>query len=97
MGQRCDLRMTRPRLVGVCFGVLLAVAAVMALLSFLAVRRFKSMLMQAKVEQTRSRYHMCNHFKHTHSHKVAWFVIGNSLQEVVASYNKAEVVIAALK
>ncbi|RXN30549.1 partner and localizer of BRCA2 [Labeo rohita] len=54
MGQRCDLRMTRPRLVGVCFGVLLAVAAVMALLSYLTVRRFKTMLMQAKVEQTRS-------------------------------------------
>ncbi|KAL0204180.1 hypothetical protein M9458_002198, partial [Cirrhinus mrigala] len=54
MGQRCDLHMTRPRLVGVCFGVLLAVAALMALLSYLTVRRFKTMLMQAKVEQTRS-------------------------------------------
>ncbi|KAI7811368.1 mucin-2 [Triplophysa rosa] len=62
MGQRCDLRMTRPRLVGVCFGVLIAVAAVMALLSYLAVRRFKSMLMQAKVEQTRSSYRRFNHF-----------------------------------
>jgi len=67
MGQRCDLHMTRPRLVGVCFGVLVAVTTVMALLSYLAVRRFKSKLMQAKVEQTRSRYHMCNHFKNTHS------------------------------
>ncbi|XP_039508850.1 mucin-3A isoform X2 [Pimephales promelas] len=55
MGQRCDLHMTRPRLVGVCFGVLVAVTTVMALLSYLAVRRFKSKLMQAKVEQTRSR------------------------------------------
>ncbi|KAA0722570.1 hypothetical protein E1301_Tti011945 [Triplophysa tibetana] len=62
MGQRCDLRMTRPRLAGVCFGVLIAVAAVMALLSYLAVRRFKSMLMQAKVEQTRSSYRRFNHF-----------------------------------
>ncbi|XP_050976190.1 mucin-4 [Labeo rohita] len=62
MGQRCDLRMTRPRLVGVCFGVLLAVAAVMALLSYLTVRRFKTMLMQAKVEQTRSSYRRFNHF-----------------------------------
>ncbi|XP_055061991.2 uncharacterized protein [Misgurnus anguillicaudatus] len=62
MGQRCDLRMTRPRLVGVCFGVLTAVAAVMALLSYLAVRRYKSMLMQAKVEQTRSSYRRFNHF-----------------------------------
>ncbi|XP_067260408.1 uncharacterized protein si:ch211-14k19.8 isoform X1 [Chanodichthys erythropterus] len=62
MGQRCDLRMTRPRLVGMCFGVLIAVAAVMALLSYLAVRRYKSMLMQAKVEQTRSSYRRFNHF-----------------------------------
>ncbi|KTF73600.1 hypothetical protein cypCar_00033588 [Cyprinus carpio] len=62
MGQRCDLRMTRPRLVGVCFGVLVAVAAIMALLSYLTVRRFKTMLMQAKVEQTRSSYRRFNHF-----------------------------------
>ncbi|KAK7166684.1 hypothetical protein R3I93_006444 [Phoxinus phoxinus] len=62
MGQRCDLHMTRPRLVGVCFGVLVAVTTVMALLSYLAVRRFKSKLMQAKVEQTRSSYRRFNHF-----------------------------------
>ncbi|XP_059409603.1 mucin-4 [Carassius carassius] len=62
MGQRCDLRMTRPHLVGVCFGVLVAVAAIMALLSYLTVRRFKTMLMQAKVEQTRSSYRRFNHF-----------------------------------
>ncbi|XP_026115082.1 uncharacterized protein LOC113093692 [Carassius auratus] len=62
MGQRCDFRMTRLRLVGVCFGVLVAVAAVMALLSYLTVRRFKTMLMQAKVEQTRSSYRRFNHF-----------------------------------
>uniref|UniRef100_A0A8C1VIM5 Si:ch211-14k19.8 n=1 Tax=Cyprinus carpio TaxID=7962 RepID=A0A8C1VIM5_CYPCA len=62
MGQRCDFRMTRLRLVGVCFGVLIAVAAVMALLSYLTVRRFKTMLMQAKVEQTRSSYRRFNHF-----------------------------------
>ncbi|XP_072513414.1 uncharacterized protein [Salminus brasiliensis] len=62
MGQRCDLRMTRQRLVGVCFGVLLAVALLMAALSYLAVRRFKTMLVQAKVDQTRSSYRRFNHF-----------------------------------
>ncbi|XP_066515990.1 serine-rich adhesin for platelets isoform X2 [Hoplias malabaricus] len=62
MGQRCDLRMTRQRLVGLCFGVLLAVVLLMAFLSYLAVRRFKSMLMQAKVDQTRSSYRRFNHF-----------------------------------
>ncbi|KAL7852934.1 hypothetical protein SRHO_G00187190 [Serrasalmus rhombeus] len=62
MGQRCDLRMTRQRLVGMCFGVLLAVVLLMAILSYLAVRRFKSMLIQAKVDQTRSSYRRFNHF-----------------------------------
>ncbi|XP_030634896.1 mucin-17 [Chanos chanos] len=62
MGPRCDFRMTRQRLVGVCFGVLFAVAVLMALLSYLAVRRFKSMLIQAKVDQTQSSYRRFNHF-----------------------------------
>uniref|UniRef100_A0A8B9JCI2 Si:ch211-14k19.8 n=1 Tax=Astyanax mexicanus TaxID=7994 RepID=A0A8B9JCI2_ASTMX len=57
MGQRCDLRMTRQRLVGVCFAVLLAVALLMAVLCYLVVRRFKTMLVQAKVDQTRSSSH----------------------------------------
>uniref|UniRef100_W5K9H5 Vascular associated protein n=1 Tax=Astyanax mexicanus TaxID=7994 RepID=W5K9H5_ASTMX len=62
MGQRCDLRMTRQRLVGVCFAVLLAVALLMAVLCYLVVRRFKTMLVQAKVDQTRSSYRRFNHF-----------------------------------
>ncbi|XP_035390936.1 uncharacterized protein si:ch211-14k19.8 [Electrophorus electricus] len=62
MGQRCDLRMTRQRLVGMCIGVLCVAVALMALLSYLAVRRFKSILIQAKVDQTRSSYRRFNHF-----------------------------------
>ncbi|XP_036397424.1 mucin-17 [Megalops cyprinoides] len=62
MGRRCDLRMTRQRLVGVCLGVLLSVAVLMAVVSFLAVRRVKAMLIQAKVDQTRSSYRRFNHF-----------------------------------
>ncbi|XP_076846103.1 uncharacterized protein LOC143491193 [Brachyhypopomus gauderio] len=62
MGQRCDLRMTRQRLVGMCVGVLAVVAGLMALCSYLAVRRFKSVVIQAKVDQTRSSYRRFNHF-----------------------------------
>ncbi|KAG7491895.1 hypothetical protein MATL_G00009040 [Megalops atlanticus] len=62
MGRQCDLRMTRQRLVGVCLGVLLSVAVLMAVVSFLAVRRIKAMLIQAKVDQTRSSYRRFNHF-----------------------------------
>ncbi|KAM9455130.1 uncharacterized protein Hap1MRO34_020891 [Clarias gariepinus] len=62
MGQRCDLRMTRQRLAGVCFGVLVSIAALMALLAYVAVLRFKRMLIQAKAEQTQSSYRRFNHF-----------------------------------
>lgn len=56
MGQRCDLRMTRARLVGACVAILLVIVTVIGLLAFVAVRRYKAILIQAKVDQTRSRY-----------------------------------------
>ncbi|XP_064178714.1 mucin-19 [Anguilla rostrata] len=62
MGRWCDFRMTRQRLVGVCLGVLFTVAVLMATLSYLIIRRFKAMLIQAKVDQTRSSYRRFNHF-----------------------------------
>ncbi|KAJ8284055.1 hypothetical protein COCON_G00029050 [Conger conger] len=62
MGRWCDFRMTRQRMVGMCLGVLLFVALLMATLSYLIIRRFKAMLIQAKVDQTRSSYRRFNHF-----------------------------------
>ncbi|XP_023670831.2 uncharacterized protein [Paramormyrops kingsleyae] len=62
MGRQCDSQMTRQRLVGVCIGVLIAVALLMAAVSFLVIRHFKAMLVQAKVDQTRSSYRRFNHF-----------------------------------
>ena len=62
MGQRCDVRMTRARLVGACLAVLLVTLALVAILALGAVRRYRAMLIQAKVNQTRSRY------THTHAH-----------------------------
>ncbi|XP_035000695.1 mucin-5AC isoform X2 [Hippoglossus stenolepis] len=62
MGQRCDVRMTRARLVGACLAVLLIMVTVISVLAFLAVRRYRAILIQAKVDQTRSSYRRFNHF-----------------------------------
>lgn len=56
MGQRCDMKMTRARLVGVCLAILLIMVMVIAVLAFVVVRRYRAILIQAKVDQTRSRY-----------------------------------------
>ncbi|XP_041839396.1 uncharacterized protein si:ch211-14k19.8 [Melanotaenia boesemani] len=62
MGQRCDMRMTRTRLVGACLAILLIIVTVIGILAFLAVRRYRTILIQAKVDQTRSSYRRFNHF-----------------------------------
>ncbi|KAM9857024.1 uncharacterized protein ACBR49_000698 [Aulostomus maculatus] len=62
MGQRCDVRMTRARLVGTCLAILLIIVTVIAVLALVAVRRYRAMLIQAKVDQTRSSYRRFNHF-----------------------------------
>lgn len=56
MGQKCDVRMTRARLAAACLAVLLVMVTVIGVLAFLAVRRYRALLIQAKVDQTRSRY-----------------------------------------
>lgn len=55
MGQRCDMRMTRVRLVCACLAILLVMVTVIAVLAYVAVRRYRAILIQAKVDQTRSR------------------------------------------
>ncbi|TDH15734.1 hypothetical protein EPR50_G00012980 [Perca flavescens] len=62
MGQRCDMRMTRVRLVGACLAILLLMVTVIGVLAFVAVRRYRAILIQAKVDQTRSSYRRFNHF-----------------------------------
>ncbi|KAM8880117.1 uncharacterized protein AB9W97_015105 isoform 2-T2 [Spinachia spinachia] len=62
MGGRCDVRMTRARLVGTCFAALLVMAALIGVLALVAVRRYRAILIQAKVDQTRSSYRRFNHF-----------------------------------
>ncbi|XP_073329195.1 uncharacterized protein [Pagrus major] len=62
MGQRCDVKMTRARLVGACLAILLIVVTVIGVSAFVAVRRYRAILIQAKVDQTRSSYRRFNHF-----------------------------------
>ncbi|KAK1886470.1 Interphotoreceptor matrix proteoglycan 2 [Dissostichus eleginoides] len=62
MGQRCDLRMTRGRLVGACLAILLVMVTMIGILALVAVRRYRAILIQAKVDQTRSSYRRFNHF-----------------------------------
>lgn len=56
MGRRCDVRMTRARLVGACLAVLLIMVTLIGVLALVAVRRYRAILIQAKVDQTRSRF-----------------------------------------
>ncbi|XP_067115213.1 uncharacterized protein si:ch211-14k19.8 [Osmerus mordax] len=62
MGGRCDVRMTRLKLVGACLGALVAAVTVVVALAMVAVRRYRAVLIQAKVDQTRSSYRRFNHF-----------------------------------
>lgn len=62
MGQRCNMRMTRARLVGACLAILLVMVTVIGVLALVAVRRYRAILIQAKVDQTRSSYRRFNHF-----------------------------------
>ncbi|XP_077381034.1 uncharacterized protein LOC144020973 [Festucalex cinctus] len=62
MGSRCDVRMTRARLVCTCASILALAVAVIGSLAFVAVRRYRDALIRAKVDQTRSSYRRFNHF-----------------------------------
>nr|XP_025959751.1 uncharacterized protein LOC112985382 [Dromaius novaehollandiae] len=56
MGLRCDYRVTQQGLLGMACGVLLSLALVGAVVAGLVIRRFRALLLQAKVDQTKSSY-----------------------------------------
>ncbi|KAK7929279.1 hypothetical protein WMY93_005674 [Mugilogobius chulae] len=62
MGQRCEVRMTRARLVLSCLAVLLLLVGLVTGTACVVVRRYRALLIQAKAEQTRSSYRRFNHF-----------------------------------
>uniref|UniRef100_A0A452IWK8 EGF-like domain-containing protein n=1 Tax=Gopherus agassizii TaxID=38772 RepID=A0A452IWK8_9SAUR len=56
MGPRCDYKVTQQSLLGVACGVLLTVALLGVAVTCLVVRRFKALLLEARVDQTKSSY-----------------------------------------
>ncbi|TFK10462.1 histone deacetylase complex subunit SAP18 [Platysternon megacephalum] len=56
MGPRCDYKVTQQSLLGVAGGVLLTVALLGVAVACLVVRRFKALLLEARVDQTKSSY-----------------------------------------
>ncbi|XP_074925225.1 uncharacterized protein LOC116816763 [Chelonoidis abingdonii] len=56
MGPRCDYKVTQQSLLGVACGVLLTVALLGVAVTCLVVRRFKVLLLEARVDQTESSY-----------------------------------------
>ncbi|XP_067390282.1 uncharacterized protein [Emydura macquarii macquarii] len=56
VGLRCDYRLTRQGLLGTACGLLLTLALAGAAVACLVMRRFKALLLEAQVDQTRSSY-----------------------------------------
>lgn len=56
MGLRCDYRVTQQSLLGMAAGVLLSIVLLGAVVAAVAIRRFKALLLEARADQTRSRW-----------------------------------------
>ncbi|XP_043567656.1 uncharacterized protein si:ch211-14k19.8 [Chiloscyllium plagiosum] len=74
MGPRCDHRMTRQSLIGIVFGVILSVLLVMTAVAVVVLRRFKILLIEAKIDQTKSSYKRFSQFDDFSSqyHSQSW-------------------------
>nr|XP_014345406.1 PREDICTED: uncharacterized protein LOC102350191 [Latimeria chalumnae] len=62
MGLRCDYKMTRQGLIGTAFGIILSVILLMGAISYFVIRRLKALLIEAKIDQTKSSYRRFNRF-----------------------------------
>ncbi|NXT75888.1 MUC17 protein, partial [Zapornia atra] len=56
MGLRCDYRVTQQSLLGMAAGVLLSIILLVVVVAAVAIRRFKTLLLEARADQTRSSY-----------------------------------------
>ncbi|XP_060696732.1 mucin-5AC isoform X1 [Hemiscyllium ocellatum] len=74
MGPRCDHRMTRQSLIGIVFGVILSVLLVVTAVAVVVLRRFKILLIEAKIDQTKSSYKRFSQFDDFSSqyHSQSW-------------------------
>ncbi|XP_072415223.1 uncharacterized protein [Chiloscyllium punctatum] len=74
MGPRCDHRMTRQSLIGIVFGVIFSVLLVVTAVAVVVLRRFKILLIEAKIDQTKSSYKRFSQFDDFSSqyHSQSW-------------------------
>ncbi|XP_074866568.1 uncharacterized protein LOC142021533 isoform X2 [Carettochelys insculpta] len=81
MGLRCDYKVTQQSLLGMACGVLLVVALVGAAIACLVVRRFKVLLLEARVDQTKSSYRRFCRLDDVAAHywSQSWLASANSL------------------
>ncbi|NXH21928.1 IMPG2 protein, partial [Bucco capensis] len=56
VGLRCDYRVTQQSLLGMALGILLSIVLLAAVVTAIAVHRFKVLLLEARADQTRSSY-----------------------------------------
>ncbi|XP_051878382.1 uncharacterized protein si:ch211-14k19.8 [Pristis pectinata] len=62
MGPQCDHRMTKQILIAIAFGIVFALLVVLAAVAIAVLRRFKVVLNEAKMDQTRSSYKRFSRF-----------------------------------
>lgn len=55
LGMRCDYKVTQQGLLGVACGLLLSLVVVGAAIAVLVVRRVRTLLLEARADQTKSR------------------------------------------
>ncbi|XP_053898840.1 mucin-19-like [Malaclemys terrapin pileata] len=81
MGPRCDYKVTQQTLLGVAGGVLLTVALLGVAVACLVVRRFKALLLEARVDQTKSSYRRFCRLDDVSAHywSHSWLASANSL------------------
>ncbi|XP_078520930.1 uncharacterized protein LOC144785932 isoform X2 [Lissotriton helveticus] len=97
MGVRCDYRMTQQALLGISCGVILSLVLCISAIAYLAMRRFKALLVETKINQTKSSYRRFSRFDDistrywSHSQSQSWLGASISSLDNLAFSHSEEV------
>ncbi|XP_069503480.1 mucin-2-like isoform X3 [Ambystoma mexicanum] len=99
MGVRCDYRMTQQALLGISCGVILTLVLCISAIAYLAMRRFKALLLETKINQTKSSYRRFSRFddistrywSHSQSQSQSWLGASISSLDNLAFSHSEEV------
>ncbi|XP_069065789.1 mucin-2-like [Pleurodeles waltl] len=97
MGVRCDYRMTQQALLGISCGVILSLVLCISAIAYLAMRRFKALLVETKINQTKSSYRRFSRFDDistrywSHSQSQSWLGASISSLDNLAYSHSEEV------